>query len=75
MSDVLDAKDANEANDLTYVGWNLMSAWRSDKFADSMYIVMSWFSSGSPEPKTSPSGVVFMKRNLPLKMPSVHLSR
>ena len=52
-----------------------MSAWRSERPADSMYIVMSWLVSGSPAPKTSPSGVLFMKRNLPLKIPSVHLSR
>ena len=58
-----------------WVGKNLMSACLSDNSADSMYIVMSLFMSGSPEPNTSPSGVVFMKRNLPMKMPSVHLSR
>ena len=52
-----------------------MSAWRSDNSADSMYIVMSWFTSGSPDPKTSPSGVVLMNRNLPLKIPSVHFSK
>ena len=40
-----------------------------------MYIVISSFTSGLPEPKTSPSGVVFMKRNFPEKMPSVHFKR
>ena len=52
-----------------------MEAWRNDRSADSMYIVMSWFYSGSPDPKTSPSGVVLMNRNFPLKIPFVHFNK
>ena len=74
-SDVLEAKDLNDGMDDVKEGTNFISAWRSDKFADSIYMVMSVFTSGSPEPKTSPSGVVLMKRNFPLKIPSVHLSK
>ena len=72
---MLEANDLNEGIDGAKDGMNFMSACLSDKFADSMYMVISALTSGSPEPKTSPSGVVLMNKNLPLKMPSVHFSK